>query len=1241
MENENEAYQHQTPEKRRARRNEKSPLMPMLEKQVSIMNSYGNNLKDTELSPPILEKIDTRQKSCENSPPRKLSMDVDSVQAGRQMSNVESVESDRNSTNASPIVTSRSSMAPKKKFLERLSGGMKNDVATKAESASSARSASMDSESAENSSTDCSESSEKLKQKFRFQTYIDKIIESPIIRQTLQKGKLAGDRTAGLYMSEEDIMEDGAKIRLDIQDQLNQLLVRGSISPVLSEEEKKEGEEEEGDKENKISMRDIMDRVVKQKTIDIILCDESFKEEAMRNLSRSSSPEYMHNGSGSSEGGGSSTCASPPAMVSMIRRYDNHSGQLTSPKTPMEVSTVSQPEQFHNLVQRAPEKFFYGAHSQRPGAENLTMDDHSRVRFSEHSIQLEQGYRSEAMPNNSIPRTSAQTMMVSPSGGQIQNHVGSPPIQPPSVAGGPTSMPLVRQMLARTLQGHAKPSQGDGASVAGHPPSHPGRRRRYGPRYPPSAARPPPHLMGTLGQNGLVPPGFMPYAAYPGVPPPLLRMPMPVGIPMHHARHPSVPMIPSRQSPPQPQEPRHEPRHEPTPSARRTLTPTPPSLASPPIDGALDLSTSVRKVYSPKVTTEPRRGISPQISPDTSSHDQPLDLSVRRDSRESPQMEDHHKSVSTRGPIQSLESSVHKYFVEVKQERMSPNGYGHSPGAQRLSPSGISTQRSHPTISQALAAPPRGPPQQQQLEQHAPPYPPPPLMYHNPRPPTPPTQHPQPKLIGNSAPLTSHKSASLTTAQARELSTRNTHHNSLLGDHPPDDILYLICNLCSLTYGSLYGFRRHFRNQHGCEPLPDHVSIQSISATRNAVDRVNKKHGEKSGTQGALASLNLLPSATAIDRYHYQHGENGQSWPEPSAQGDNQSSRSSERENPTPTTNIEEKIISEDANVLKCTECGERFLPGNWSLYKRHMKSHDRQEGGRLKCDKCDLTFHESHDLKEHMNSKHDAAEALFVCKLCDTVYPNSGSLNQHIQMVHAQRREGSPSVNHRCTYCSQTFSHLQEFVEHIEKHKARDLPFLSEQKTDETKNGPLIQDEGRHRPNTESHLHHHRTGPETADLVIGGQKVKNGGQSEVTGQLHHRNATSQSQGPDELNIHHDMHAVAYRATAENLRNSPSLGTQKSDEGRFYPHSPDGSVHDSSGELMIDLSDSRSKEEVMGSTTQDESAKRNSLDSKARQGTRDIERSESRHSPESTVDLNAHVSSTSNGKQNLKKISHF
>lgn len=89
--------------------------------------------------------------------------------------------------------------------------------------------------------------------------------------------------------------------------------------------------------------------------------------------------------------------------------------------------------------------------------------------------------------------------------------------------------------------------------------------------------------------------------------------------------------------------------------------------------------------------------------------------------------------------------------------------------------------------------------------------------------------------------LASPESSSLSDAERDLNNAQNVSSiNSLIGNHPIDDILYLHCVRCQCSYGSVHSFRKHFRNSHGYMPSSDDVLIQSIKATKAYVMHKNE-----------------------------------------------------------------------------------------------------------------------------------------------------------------------------------------------------------------------------------------------------------------------------------------------------------------------------------------------------------------------------------------------------------------
>ncbi|KAK3604515.1 hypothetical protein CHS0354_015318 [Potamilus streckersoni] len=228
---------------------------------------------------------------------------------------------------------------------------------------------------------------------------------------------------------------------------------------------------------------------------------------------------------------------------------------------------------------------------------------------------------------------------------------------------------------------------------------------------------------------------------------------------------------------------------------------------------------------------------------------------------------------------------------------------------------------------------------------------------------------------------------------------------NIIGSHDATDILYLICRLCTQTYGSPYGFRKHFRNQHGFEPRAEHTVVQSISATKSALQTPPQgpvaMQMSMSAATGGIPTSQVQPPSLTIPNvspsevssplhlgmiFEQQNSGTGfypisgtcNKGPE---HGRNQSptsvAQSTDRDFDSTSNSSSEKfkVDSEDsksAKYLECPECKKTFQLNDFGSYKRHCRQHSQMHmraNGPYLCTECHTSFPEMHLLREHMSN--------------------------------------------------------------------------------------------------------------------------------------------------------------------------------------------------------------------------------------------------------------------------------
>ncbi|XP_012945650.1 DNA-binding protein Ikaros [Aplysia californica] len=215
---------------------------------------------------------------------------------------------------------------------------------------------------------------------------------------------------------------------------------------------------------------------------------------------------------------------------------------------------------------------------------------------------------------------------------------------------------------------------------------------------------------------------------------------------------------------------------------------------------------------------------------------------------------------------------------------------------------------------------------------------------------------------------------------------------NIIGRHPHSDILYLICRLCRQTYGSPYGFRKHFRNQHGFEPKEEHTIVQTISATKTArahtipLDQLDSK---------VLSSLAIKEERASTEELSGESGnvKSSSGWPHSAGSTDTPPGDSEQGE-------VVKKSLSEDTKYLECVECGETFQLNDFGSYKRHCRQHSmNRSSGPFACHDCKKSFSEPAHLQEHLDT-HSTFTAS-VCGICHTFFSSPNYLAEHLQAAH------------------------------------------------------------------------------------------------------------------------------------------------------------------------------------------------------------------------------------------------
>jgi DNA-directed RNA polymerase subunit RPC12/RpoP len=246
--------------------------------------------------------------------------------------------------------------------------------------------------------------------------------------------------------------------------------------------------------------------------------------------------------------------------------------------------------------------------------------------------------------------------------------------------------------------------------------------------------------------------------------------------------------------------------------------------------------------------------------------------------------------------------------------------------------------------------------------------------------------------------------------------------NNILGNHPPGDILFLKCNVCDATSGSLQSFRKHFNQTHGCEPKPDQVTIQSITATRVAMQEQgllppppdhsrrrccsNDNDKQASRMEKKMSQKHCVTHPSHMDHHH-----------------NNGSLHDMEHA----------KHVNKDgSNMMKCMQCGQDFPTRDWGVFRRHVRAHEFPNDSKFRCNVCKQAYKDSQELKDHILSFHRVQPC--VCIICDVGFTHMGALSKHMRLSH--QSQPPPTMDYKCLYCSKRFEHHQQLFAHMQDHE-------------------------------------------------------------------------------------------------------------------------------------------------------------------------------------------------------------
>lgn len=249
---------------------------------------------------------------------------------------------------------------------------------------------------------------------------------------------------------------------------------------------------------------------------------------------------------------------------------------------------------------------------------------------------------------------------------------------------------------------------------------------------------------------------------------------------------------------------------------------------------------------------------------------------------------------------------------------------------------------------------------------------------------------------------------------------------NIIGNHDPNDILYLICRMCTQTYGSPYAFRKHFRSNHGFEPRAEHTLVQTISATKMALHlpalvpdaQAMANHQNMANHRKEVREKSRMSPQTAQQKTNVTNQVAVKPPPSPVDSKSQHGSESGESDT------SRQDIDRNETKCLECPECGKSFQLNDFGSYKRHCRQHGNLlTSGSYTCTDCHLHFPDQKALREHY-LQHVKESPLDQKENKKNNHSNSGDLKVESHLS-----------GFSCLKCNIQFEKIEMYTKHVASH--------------------------------------------------------------------------------------------------------------------------------------------------------------------------------------------------------------
>ncbi|XP_030014212.1 zinc finger protein 271 [Sphaeramia orbicularis] len=236
------------------------------------------------------------------------------------------------------------------------------------------------------------------------------------------------------------------------------------------------------------------------------------------------------------------------------------------------------------------------------------------------------------------------------------------------------------------------------------------------------------------------------------------------------------------------------------------------------------------------------------------------------------------------------------------------------------------------------------------------------------------------------------------------------------------------CKQCHRVFNHSSSLSRHMRyhkgTMHTCVFCGRHFP-QRCDVRRHYVMYHKAELDKKPGLKHLYAPPTNGPGSHSVNRKKNK------------SISDEKEENSSDNEQSSPEDQQKEKQSGKAGRInYKCQECGKRF--GLLCVYQRHLRYHKKEPN---KCPKCPAEFRNLSSLELHLQN-HPEGEADV-----GQAHGTGASQNLGLEKGNAEDieddytdniqndKENSSEVLYECTECTETFSHLETFLQHQTSH--------------------------------------------------------------------------------------------------------------------------------------------------------------------------------------------------------------